>query len=121
MHADAQVATAINRSGVIVGLGAGVGGLSAGFVRGRSSYVVIPQPPGDLGMTFLEPAGVNSRRQVVGTSSSGAFVWERGRTTFLPARTRASLATDINDRGVIVGANPTTSDGTTPHAVLWVR
>lgn len=88
LHSGTYSATAISRSGAITGRAVGVGGLSAGFLQWRGRYVVIPQPPGELGMTFLEPAGVNSGRQVVGSSSAGAFVWERGRTTFLPALTR---------------------------------
>lgn len=119
LHDDAQVAVATSGTGAITGSGDGVGGLSAGFVWRPGDYVVIPQPPGELGMTFLDPTGINSRLQVVGNSSAGAFVWERGRTTFLPARSRAATATDINDRGVIVGANPAQPDGTELRAVLW--
>jgi probable HAF family extracellular repeat protein len=121
LHSGTHTATAISRSGAITGRGMGVSGLSAGFVQWRGGYVVIPQPPDELGTPFLEPAGINSRRQVVGSSSVGAFVWERGRTTILPALTRAAFATDINDLGVVVGANPSSSDGTKLHAVLWIR
>lgn len=57
LHPDAHTAKAINRDGVIAGEGAGVGGLSAGFVLRHGAYTVIPQPPGELGTTFLAPGG----------------------------------------------------------------
>ena len=121
LDSPAWLATAISSDGAITGLAEGAGGLSAGFVWHRGRHQMIPQPPGDIGWVFLQPTGINSRHQVVGTSSAGAFVWERGRTTFLPSRTRASGAYDINARGVVVGSNPSTPEGTDSYAVLWTR
>jgi probable HAF family extracellular repeat protein len=120
LHGGAVSATAISHSGAITGYSAGGDGSNPGFVWRRGAYVEIPRPPGG-GMAFLQPTGINNRLQVVGISSSGAFVWQRGKTTILPALTIGSVANDINDRGVIVGSNPTTTEGTNPHAVLWVR
>lgn len=92
-----------------------------GFVWHRGRFIELPPPPSEPDFTLIQPAGINGRTQVVGTSSDGAFVWERGRTAFLPGLTRATIASDINERGVIAGANPTTTDGLVPHAVIWRR
>lgn len=112
-------AVAVNRSGTVTGLLWGPS--TAGFVWQRGRFVTLSPPPGDADFRFLQPTGINGRTQVVGTSSAGAFVWERGRTTILPGLSRASEANDINERGVIAGADPTTADGLRPHAVIWRR
>lgn len=90
-----------------------------GFVWQRGRFIELP--PQGIDDRFIQPYGINNRTQVVGTSAVGAFVWEKGRTTILPALTRASGAFDINDHGVIAGENPTTTEGLTPHAVIWIR
>lgn len=113
-------AVAVNRSGTVTGRLWGPSGI-AGFVWQRGRFVALPPPPGEADFRFLQPTGINGRTQVVGTSSDGAFVWERGRMTILPGLTRASEANDINERGVIAGADPTTADGLRPHAVIWRR
>ena len=117
---DPSQAAAINRFGTVAGLDWSRSG-TAGFVWQRGRFVVLPPPPGEADFRFLQPTGINGRTQVVGTSSDGAFVWERGRMTILPGLTRASEANDINERGVIAGANPTTADGVRLHAVIWRR
>jgi uncharacterized membrane protein len=113
-------AVAVNRQGTVTGTHFGPWG-TAGFVWQRGRFVELPAPPGEPGFTFTQPAGINGREQVVGTSSDGAFVWENGTAALLPGRTRATAAYDINERGVVAGSNPTTPDGLAPHAVIWRR
>lgn len=113
-------AVAINRFGTVAGVHFGPWG-TAGFVWQQGRFTQLPVPPGDGLFAFTQPAGINGRGQVVGSSSAGAFVWERGRTTVLPGRTIAAAAYDVNERGVVAGANPTTPDGLAPHAVIWRR
>jgi probable HAF family extracellular repeat protein len=112
--------TAVSESGAVTGIHWNAQG-SAGFVWQRGRFVELPYFPSPFGENFLEPYGINDRGQVVGNSGMGAFVREHGRGTLLPALTVASMATDINDRGVIVGANPNSPDGLNLHAVLWTR
>ncbi len=112
--------TAVNSSGTVTGFYWNAQG-SAGFVWQRGRFVELPYFASPDGQNFLEPYGINARGQVVGNSGMGAFVREHGKGTLLPALTRASMATDINDRGVIVGANPNSPDGLNLHAVLWTR
>ena len=113
-------ATAVNRHGTVAGRHWDSFS-TGGFVWQRGMFVGIAPPPSEADFTFIQPTGINGRTQVVGNSNDGAFVWERGRTTYLPGLTRATEANDINDRGVIAGANPTTTDGLAPHAVIWRR
>ena len=119
LSTDPSQAMAVNRSGTVTGLHFGPS--TDGFVWQRGRFVVLPAPAGEPLFSFLQPAGINGRTQIVGSSSDGAFVRERGRTTILPALTRASSANDINEHGVIAGSNPTTTEGLRPHAVLWLR
>ena len=84
-----------------------------GFVwsGGKSSTKILPLP----GDTNAEAAGINDLGQVVGvsfninTGAQRAFIWENGKTmdlnSFLPAGSALYLlsASDINDRGEIVG------------------
>ncbi len=111
-------ALAVSGSGAVTGFLFGAGLDSFVWRHGRLTVLHAPAT-GD--MPFLQAYGINNRLQVVGSSNLGAFVWERGRTTILPALTIGSTATDVNDHGVVVGSNPTTMDGLTPHAVLWKR
>jgi probable HAF family extracellular repeat protein len=120
LRTEPSQAVAVNRQGTVAGLHFSPQG-TAGFVWQRGRIVELPPPPGEPLFSFTQPEDINGRTQVVGTSSDGAFVWERGRTTLLPGRTRAAAAYDINERGVIAGANPTTPDGLAPHAVIWRR
>jgi uncharacterized membrane protein len=117
LSAEPTQATAVNRPGTVTGLV--FGGSTAGFVWQHGRFIDLPAPPGEPIFSFTQPTGINSRTQVVGTSSDGAFVWERGRTTILPGLTPAAAANDINELGVIAGSNPTTPDGLVPHAVIW--
>jgi uncharacterized membrane protein len=109
-------ATAINRFGTAVGDLFDTGG---GFVWQRGGFIELPPRPGEF--PYTQPAGINGHTQVVGTSAEGAFVWERGRLTILPHKSIAAAASDINERGVIAGSNPSTPDGLRPHAVIWFR
>lgn len=109
-------AVAVNRFGTVAGVH--FGARTGGFVWRDGRFIELPPPAGEFG--FRQPEGVNDRTQVVGSSSNGAFVWDRGRTTLLPGGTHA-IAYDISERGVIAGSRPTTSDGLAPRAVIWHR
>jgi probable HAF family extracellular repeat protein len=94
--------------------------------RGR----VIEAETTDPTLQRLEARGMNDRDQVVGFSifedvdtilTTHGFVWTRGRVIDigdLPGGANASFATDINNRGVVVGSSDTEL-GT--RAVLWER
>lgn len=116
---ESTQAVAVNRFGTVAGVHYGPS--TEGFRWQRGRFILMPPPAGDPLLSFRQPAGINGRTQIVGSSSDGAFVWERGRTTILPALTRASSANDINERGVIAGSNPTTTEGLRQHAVIWLR
>ena len=62
----------------------------------------------DYGNTCWDKAyGINDRKQVVGASERGAYLWHRGRITWLgmlPGHSR-SRANDVNNHGQIVGVS----------------
>jgi probable HAF family extracellular repeat protein len=107
------VATAINDRGDVAGQ------LTNGsFFWSGGRLVVIPQVPG---LMYLQAEGLNDRGQVVGMTDSDAFLWQDGTTTFLPRLAGSTTtASDINDRGWVVGFSATTPDGLGQHAVLWI-
>lgn len=92
--------------------------------RGR----VIEAETTDPTLQRLEARGMNDRDQVVGFSvfedvdtilTTHGFVWTRGRVIDigdLPGGANASFATDINNRGVVVGSSDTELGR---RAVLW--
>lgn len=63
---------------------------------------------------------INNRNQVVGRAQSSVFIWERGRTTYLPRLPDSddfvTSAADINDRGVVAGISGSVHDR---RAVIW--
>lgn len=122
LTSEPSQAEAVNRFGAVTGLLWGSSG-AVGFVWQRGRFVELSAPPSDTNeFRFIQPSGLNDRTQVVGSSSAGAFLWERGRTTIMPRlASYATVATDINERGVITGYAPTTMDGLVPHAVIWRR
>ena len=73
---------------------------------------------GDTGNTRAK--AINDLGQVVGESNGRPFLWENGVIRELPGLGGGGWASDINDRGQVVGASydgdPPTS---TLHAVLW--
>lgn len=63
---------------------------------------------------------INNRNQVVGRGEASVFIWERGKTTFLPRLPGSddfvTTALDINDRGVVAGISGTIDERL---AVIW--
>lgn len=110
-------ATAINRHGSVTGIHSGSWG-NHGFLWQRGEFIAIAPPPGT---DTIQPWGINDRTQIVGVTGIGAFVWQDGRITLLPRLVAGSGATDINNRGQIVGSSGARSDGLNEHAVLWTR
>lgn len=104
--------------------GHAAGYVVVGGVAGSRSVVWRGGAPVDLGFPEDEgsqAAGINDRGQVVGVSyETGAFLWEGGTTTRLPALVGGATAEAINDRGVVAGYSPTQA-GIEPryHAVIW--
>jgi probable HAF family extracellular repeat protein len=64
--------------------------------------------------------GVNNQGVIVGESFGGAWIWEDGETSFLPSAGDYWQASDINDRGDVVGI---TAGPVRPpfSAVIWLR
>lgn len=99
---------AIDNGGRIVGSCWTEAGQSRGFVWQNGKMI-------DLG-SGMSPAAINDRGQVVGTGSKGAFLWQRGKLTWLDPMTRSN-ATAISEHGQIAGV---TWSRTAPgEAVLW--
>jgi probable HAF family extracellular repeat protein len=67
-----------------------------------------------------EVIAINNRNQIVGRAQSSVFIWERGRTTYLPrlpdSDDYVTTAADINDRGVVAGTSGTVDE---ISAVIW--
>jgi probable HAF family extracellular repeat protein len=63
---------------------------------------------------------INNRNQIVGRAESSVFIWERGRTTYLPRLPGSddfvTTANGINDRGVVAGISGTIDERS---AVIW--
>ena len=84
----------------------------------------VTQELGALGDTgYADVRALNDRGQVVGESNGRPFVWENGVMRELPGLGGGGWASDINDRGQVVGASyePVPGDpyGSILHAVLW--
>ena len=85
-----------------------------------------------LGPAIGVAAAINEAGRIAGTRGirhgeivdERAFVWYKGTTRVLAERPGGgSLASDINNRGQVVGTNPTSGDAESgfPHAVLRNR
>jgi probable HAF family extracellular repeat protein len=112
-HADYTEPTAINDSGQIVG-SAGVGPDFSGFFFSGGTYT-------NLGHLFTQLTGINNAGQVVGSESLPSlvgFLYSGGVFTDLhdPAATGATVPTDINNVGQIVGYY---SDSTHAHGFIY--
>jgi probable HAF family extracellular repeat protein len=108
---------AINNSGQVVGWSSGADGLPHAILWGNGPTILLA--PGAFSSV---PTAINARGQVVGYASDGtrtrAFVWHEGVFTVLPSDGDAR-ATDINDRGDIIGNIG--ADADTSKGVLWTR
>lgn len=99
--------------------------------KGATTDLGAPPAPGPRpqGYVWTQVSATNERGEIVGwTETDGisqvptdqrAFVWRNHKMTALTPMSRRSLATDINDRGQIVGAITTKSGG--KRAFLWWR
>jgi probable HAF family extracellular repeat protein len=86
----------IDFSGVVVGSYAQAGSTRA-FMFANGAF-------SDLGLDASTATGINSQRQIVGTSNGHAFLYDRGATRDLGTLGGgSSSAKGINDRGEIVG------------------
>jgi probable HAF family extracellular repeat protein len=94
---------------------------SDGFFWHRGRLTVIPAPPAPF-FPNLQPNGINNRSQTVGSANADAFVWQRGHLTTLPTLASTSIASDINNHGLIVGTSAAgTGFPAQFRAVLWKR
>ncbi len=74
------------------------------------------------GATIVQATSINNRAEVAGYTDSDAFLWLTGQMTALPRLIGSTTAaTDINNRGQIVGVSATHPEGYNYHAVLWTR
>lgn len=116
------IATVINASGQVAGLdsvGGGMGGFFWDPRTGRTPLSI--EPGGDVTDFFLSVTGINNRGQVVGAAVQ-AFLWDK-RTGGRFINTNESMtsdATDINERGDVVGRTQD-SAADVDHAYLWTR
>lgn len=86
----------IDFSGIVVG-GYTQAGSTRAFMFANGTF-------SDLGLDASTATGINSRRQIVGTSNGHAFLYERGATRDLGTLGGgSSSAKGINDRGDVVG------------------
>lgn len=99
-------AIALNDRGMIVGMSSSSDGNGMhGFFWENGSWTDLVFPGG----VFANPTGLNNRGQVIGESSGGAFLWEKGRMQFLGDLTQNMDGWNrlevfgINDAGYIVG------------------
>lgn len=97
----------------------------SGLTQAQSNYVFTP-----LGDQLSSTAfAINNLGQVVGVSYTGGIatqsgmLWENGQSHFLSPLdgTRMSFATDINDRGQIVGYSGNDPRGYDSKATLWYQ
>ena len=109
-----SAATDINNRGQVVGWRTGAGGkVRRGFLWESGAMV-------DL--AGFMPEAINDRGQIVGSCSSGACLWQRGRITTLRGLGYSRpIATGINERQQIVGYGAGGSGTATPYnvAILW--
>lgn len=121
-----SVAYAINESGQVVGLAeTAAGGVHTFLWQSRTGMI-------DLGSLSLggdpndtRPRAINNRGCIVGEAEDAdgnqhGFLWERGAMIDLGTLGgSSSIATDINDGGVVVGY-ATTADSLESYAVRWM-
>jgi probable HAF family extracellular repeat protein len=119
--ADFGAADAVNNRGHAVGFSGFPSGFSINQATLWRDGAAVDL--GTLGGPNSHALGINKRGQVVGVADaperSEAFLWERGVMTGLGslAGVGGSQASDVNDRGEIVGSSPN-AEGLS-HAVIW--
>ncbi len=122
----ANIATAINDRGDVVGQSATSGNLAYHAFRWRDGTMHdLGTLPGD---TYSEALGLNNDHQATGYSCDAAFncrgfVWQNGSMTDLnllvqPSQLYITYAGDINDRGWIVGQAVDMKTGRAPAVLL---
>ncbi len=120
----ANIATAINDKGEIVGQSALTGNPTYHAFRWNGAMMDLGTLPGD---TLSEALGLNNKKQIVGYScgASGCrgFIWQNGAMTDLNLLVPHShlyvmSAGDINDSGWIVGQALDVKTGRAPAVVL---
>lgn len=110
-----SVATAINQAGVVAGMSLTTSGEWHAFLWDPRTETMT-----DLGDDFLWVTGMNIRGQLVGPAGGPhALLWdpETGFTTLPTLGGTYSTASDINDRGQVVGQSQTETGKY--DAVLW--
>lgn len=96
-----------------------VTGESTSFTWSRGRLTDIPQLPDVGGFPFMQAQAISDRGVVVGVADFGGFGWDGRTLTRLPGLAgNGTAASDVTDRGAIVGSSGTTSGGLEPHAVL---
>jgi probable HAF family extracellular repeat protein len=113
-------AVAINESGQIVGSSMTKGGVYHAFLWENGKM----RDLGTFGGKSSKATAINDRGQIVGTmckpswvGKCRAFLWEKGRV--LDLGVPGGSATDINDRGQVVGWGRTTEN--LAYAFIWQR
>ena len=110
-HPDRHIVGTVDISGL---------GTRAFLIDGQE-WIIIP-PPG--GGTFSSVAGLNNKRQVVGSTADGtpyskAYIWEDGVMTIIePTFGPRSAGRDINEAAAVAGWMGT-SFGIDSHAFVW--
>lgn len=121
----ANIATAVNNSGEVVGQSAVTGNTTYHAFRWNGSMSDLGTLPGDA---LSEALGLNDRKQIVGYSCDAngncrGFIWQNGAISdlnlFVPrSQLYIVYAGDINDRGWIVGQAVDMSSGRAPAVLL---
>jgi probable HAF family extracellular repeat protein len=119
LHGGSSSAVAVNDHGQIVGSSDG-----HAVVWQNGSMTDLGTLPGD---ETSEADAINERGQIVGTSHNAtgidhAFLWENGILRPLdPTPARSSWATDINERGQVIGEFGSNPNSALWHAFVWER